>query len=192
MSQVQNRRRGKLIDKRFQVKFVAMAVSVLVTLALGFLVLWSASGPAAKAGTPAPQGESSSLALLGLLVLTLLLVMVTVIFGIRFSHRIVGPIYAFNRNMNWVKEGNYTRDLKLRDGDEFQNLAITFNAMQSALRRRTRDDLDTVERVQSTLTEVKSAAQSGDYDGAELLRALEALDKDLVEMHKRNEKLLAG
>ncbi len=190
MAEVSNRRQGIFIDKQFQGKLIAVALVLIVTVSVGFFILWISS--AASRAASSQTGEATGVMGAGiviLLLLILLLVVATVVMGLRFSHRIVGPIYAINRHLNWVREGNYTRDLQLRDKDEFQNLGATMNAMQSALRRRTRLELESIARVETLLTDMKSALDANAADGA--ATAVDALAKELADMKKRHEGLLA-
>jgi methyl-accepting chemotaxis protein len=193
MAEVRNRRQSLLIDKKFQSKFIAVGLTTLIALGLGFGILWFAS----FANQPAAEqvgghNGSFTLGVVLLLVLILVLVIVTVMYGLRFSHRVVGPIFAFNRHLNWVKEGNYSRDLKLREGDEFVNLAITFNAMQSSLRRRAREDLEIVDRLQKMVAEVGSSVKSERFDPSAIGSVLNEATRELSGVKKRNEGLLAS
>ncbi|MCC6157660.1 MAG: hypothetical protein IT350_06370 [Deltaproteobacteria bacterium] len=184
MAEVTNRRSGYFIDRPFQGKFIAVGLAGLATLAVGSLVLWGSQMSSATQMSPGAQ-SGISVEVVMLLVLILALVVVTVMFGLRFSHRIIGPIYAFNRHLNWIREGNYSRDLKLRQGDEFQNLMTTFNATQSALRRRTRENIETLDRALRALTELEHAAPDAKPVAEELRR-------EIAEVKKREESVLAG
>jgi methyl-accepting chemotaxis protein len=192
MAEVHNRRRSLLIDKKFQSKFIAVGLATTVALVLGIFILWFSS----HTGQPAePAGGAPSPTLTPgfviLLIFILVLVIVTVMYGLRFSHRVVGPIFAFNRHMNWIREGNFTRDLKLREGDEFEHLAETFNAMQSSLRRRTRDDLEALMRIQKMIDELADAMKTASFDAASAATLVEAIKAEFAAQRKRQEGLLA-
>ncbi|MBZ0270518.1 HAMP domain-containing protein [bacterium] len=189
MAEVRNRRRGLLIDKKLQGKMIGTAVVLLVAALVGFLVVGYASWSTKGVISQAPAGQASSAPLIGIAVVVLILILAIVWYGLHFSHRIVGPVFAFNRHLNWVREGNLTRDLKLRDGDEFQSLAQSFNAMQSSLRRRVREDLEAVERVQKLVTQLAEAAKAGDTNAASVF---ESMEKELAEVRRRQEGLLAS
>ncbi|MCZ7585937.1 MAG: HAMP domain-containing protein [Deltaproteobacteria bacterium] len=192
MAEVHNRRRGLLIDKRFQSKFIALGIVLVVSLAVGAFVVWSVSLSGVPSAAQDGGADPFTRGIVGLLILILLLVIVTILYGLRFSHRIVGPVFAFNRHMNWVREGNYTRDLRLRKGDEFQNLANSFNAMQNALRKRTRVDLESLERCEKLVAELKAAAGSGSVDAQAAGSLVAEMEKVLADLRKRSEGLLAG
>lgn len=53
--------------------------------------------------------------------------------GVLFSHRIAGAIYALKRTIKDINEGNDSK-LRLREGDEFQELVDNFNLMVKNLK----------------------------------------------------------
>ncbi len=192
MAEASNRRRGLFIDKGFQSRFIGLALVLIVTISIGSLVLWFSSAASRSAAEQIADKGSISFGIVLLFILILVLVIATVVYGLRFSHRIVGPVYAFNRHLNWIKEGNYTRDIKLRDKDEFLSLAQTFNAMQSTLRRRSRSHLETMERMQSMIDEIKTSLDAETIDMQTASSAIESLAKEVNETHKLSEGLLVG
>src|SRR3989338_3265541 len=47
--------------------------------------------------------------------------------GIFLSHKMAGPIYAFNRELQKLQKGDLTAHLELRKRDEFKELKVPFN-----------------------------------------------------------------
>ena len=69
--------------------------------------------------------------------LGMLLVMVQIVLlTIFFSHKIAGPVYRFEKVCHNMIEGNYTDQIRLRKGDELQNLATLFNEVIRLTRER--------------------------------------------------------
>lgn len=68
----------------------------------------------------------------GLLLVIVQIVLLTVF----FSHKVAGPIYRFEKACNSVIEGDYTSEIKLRKGDEMQNLAVLLNEAINVSRNR--------------------------------------------------------
>jgi len=164
--EAQNRRRRYFIDKSFQSKYVALLLLFIVALGVaGLLIVYLGGGE-----TTGPREINK--ALMAMLMVIILFVVFTAWYGIRFSHRVVGPIYAFNRHMNWIKDGNFTRDIKLRDHDEFKNLATVFNNMQASMRDRVRENIDALAKVEAGLNELSEIIGQ---DGFNKDRALEML-----------------
>lgn len=55
--------------------------------------------------------------------------------GMGFSHRVAGPIFALRRTIRELSEGKDAR-LKLRQGDQFTDLADEFNSLVSQLKQK--------------------------------------------------------
>jgi methyl-accepting chemotaxis protein len=184
----QNQRKRYFIDKGFQSKFVALLVVFIVSLGIaGILILWLGGSDAPAGG--ASQGDLDG-AIIAMLMVVMVFVLFTVWYGIRFSHRVVGPIYAFNRHLNWVRDGNYTRDLRLRDKDEFQNLAQVFNTMQATLRQRTRDDVEMMARAEAQLAQLTQMLDAGDLDAAKAKELIAGLRQSLESARVKDEGLI--
>lgn len=166
----QEKRKHYFIDKGFQSKFVALLVVFIVSLGIaGILILWLGGGDVAQVD----QGKADlDGAIIAMLMVVMLFVVFTVWYGVRFSHRVVGPVYAFNRHLNWMRDGNYTRDLRLREKDEFQTLAQVFNTMQAAMRQRAREDIELMAEVEKNIDELK---QLFGQDGFDAVKAQEQM-----------------
>lgn len=56
-----------------------------------------------------------------------LLMVQVLLLTIFFSHKLAGPVYRLEVAMNRVLEGDYTEEVRLRDGDQLTNLAELLN-----------------------------------------------------------------
>lgn len=65
-----------------------------------------------------------------------LYVVVSVGFAILFTHRMVGPSYAFRRHIRALRDGDYDAYTSLRPHDAFEELALELNLLSQALRER--------------------------------------------------------
>ena len=143
-----NRRKVYLINPRFQWRFIGfMATVSLVAILLLFvsnvLFFWNMTQDALAAGL-APdnpffdflQEQRSALSWLyfGVSAVAFLLMMAL---GVRYSHRIAGPLYRLNSHMKGIADGADPAQVKFRRGDQFQELAANFNAMIAQLKKRT-------------------------------------------------------
>jgi HAMP domain-containing protein len=54
---------------------------------------------------------------------------------LRYSHRIAGPLYHFQRVLREVTSGNRSARITLRKSDELQELARDFNQMMDSLEK---------------------------------------------------------
>ncbi|HPQ69197.1 MAG TPA: hypothetical protein PKW95_08705 [bacterium] len=183
--QGQNRRRRYFIDKQFQSKYVALLVVFIVALgAAGILILMVGGNEP----VPADSAQSDlNGAIIAMLMVILVFVAFTIWSGVRFSHRVVGPVYAFNRHMNWIKEGNYTRNLQLREKDEFKNLAASLNSMQEALRSRVRDDIETLNNIETGLGELIDVLGQDGFDHERAMEMIKRLRGEAESTRVKNE-----
>jgi nitrogen fixation/metabolism regulation signal transduction histidine kinase len=53
--------------------------------------------------------------------------------GIVLTHKIAGPIMVIKRRMADIERGDFGAQIKLRKGDEFKDLADSFNKMLNSL-----------------------------------------------------------
>jgi methyl-accepting chemotaxis protein len=181
----QNRRTRYFIDKGFQGKYIALLVVFIVSLGIaGLLILVLGGGDAA--GTKEGAADLHG-AMIAMVLVTILFMAFTIWYGMRFSHRMVGPIYAIVRHLNWVQDGNYTHDLKLRDKDEFQNVAGVLNEMQKALRQRVRTDVEIMQRVETGLGELNEVLVQKDFDRDQAQELVKRLSKDIEAARVKNE-----
>ncbi|MBC7690432.1 MAG: methyl-accepting chemotaxis protein [Methylotenera sp.] len=68
-----------------------------------------------------------------LLIVSVLFVGVTAVLALFFSHRTAGPLYHFKRVFNEIENGNRSARVRLRPKDDFQAVAMAFNAMMDSI-----------------------------------------------------------
>jgi nitrate/nitrite-specific signal transduction histidine kinase len=68
-----------------------------------------------------------------------LVIIQIVLLTIFFSHKVAGPIYRLECECHDVIDGRYNKEIKLRKGDELQNLATLFNVAVNTTRQRLLD-----------------------------------------------------
>lgn len=162
------RRRRFLVDRRYQLRasLVAVAVALVLLVLLNVSLFAGGSGRDTASASPA-TGSQFGLVLTGSLVFLVGVFLV----GILETHRTAGAAYKIGRAMEKVRSGRLKIRLRLRRGDNLQDLAASFNAMIGALHERAWEDLETLE---STAERIEHAA--GDPDAsAEAARALRRL-----------------
>lgn len=183
-----NRRRKYFIDKRVQGRVIGLVVFIIVIVALVTVIPTLISSMGTQGGSDV-KGGINNLLFIGLLIVILTLIL-TAVYGTRFTHRIVGPIYAFNRHMNFIINGKYNLDLRLRKGDEFQALCKVFNNMQASLRRRSQKSIDTCLKAEKSLNDLKeSLAKSGQDQAA--LDMLDGLIQEIEALRNENENYVS-
>jgi len=134
-------RRILLIERAFQVKFIAKvtAVVVLGTILTGGLLYLLADKEFGRAFYSAHYHARSSWELLLPSVLMSSFASMCCVAGIAVfltlydSHRIGGPLYRFRANLEKVARGDLTLLTRLREGDELQSLTEAMNEMTQSL-----------------------------------------------------------
>lgn len=63
-------------------------------------------------------------------------VIITAIVGIRMSHRTAGPMFHFKRVFGEIKSGKTDARIRLRPGDDFKDVAESFNSMMDTISKK--------------------------------------------------------
>jgi len=134
-----NRRRIKLIKPRLQLKLIGIFVGIS---AVGFFMqALHVALRLSELAASMPEGGEYLTAVMPRLPLEILIVSfgmvlpVTVAIGVVVTHRIAGPIYRFEQYLAQVQRGEAKGECRLRDGDEFVELAERISEVTAPLRR---------------------------------------------------------
>ena len=142
-----NRRQIYLINPRFQWRFIGFMATVsllAISLLFGSNVLFfrSMTQDALAAGLSPDnpffdfldeQKSTLSMIYFGMSAVAFVLM---VGLGVLYSHRIVGPLHRLNSHMKEIALGGEPAPVNFRRGDQFQELAESFNAMIARLKKR--------------------------------------------------------
>ncbi len=158
----QSMRRNFLINKKFQLSFLLIAVLFmgLMSVAIGLVLPWLFQGDANKF----------------LLVMTI--ISITIIFSvlcIAFTHSVAGPIYQLGNVMRQVTEGGVVPDItfKFRDTDNFKWLAEDFNSLLVIMRGIQVEKEKILLNLENLKTRIQKEQLSTD-------QCVEALDKTIM------------
>ncbi len=101
-----------------------------------------------------------------------------------FSHKIAGPIYRLEKNLELIGSGDLTVNTKFRDNDQLTVLEEDMNEMVRSLNHKVRaseDALLELQRCEERLSILLDDKNAGEKD---LLEAAEALRKSIEELKK--------
>lgn len=135
------KRTQKLPKPRLQLKVIAVFLSMgIVCVAVQFEMF---SRALTEAGTKIPQGYMMTSMLLKVLSKQLLLTLglltpLMISVGILVTFRIAGPIYRFERYLREVADGAPVEPIRIRKGDELQDLCDAINGALAAVQKRER------------------------------------------------------
>ena len=139
MSNIKYKRTQFIVKKSFQLRYIGLILAVMLfsSLIAGYTIYynsWVFLG--SKLANVYPQGMLVQIFKTVNLRLTINLVFVAIMctgIGIIASHRIAGPLDRMTRFLKSVKEGDYSKRIKLRDKDELIDLANAINELVDKL-----------------------------------------------------------
>ncbi len=183
-----------MINRRFQLYWVgrifviAFAVFVSFAFSLGLYIITPASMEMPEPDEAYMFGYEWSFSLLKAILIFYVLLTLLAWISFRMSHRIAGPIYRFERVVKSVIAGDYDMTaIRLRKGDEFQELANDLNKMMDALRVRREEARDKIQNLSQTL-EILAQTQNEKVGGSD---AQENQRKEcLAQMQKARSELM--
>ena len=137
--------RSVLIHKPIQREFTLVVFSLLIisALAVGFVIhstiREAMMGGGYRFGTISPYEVMSEVSYDLIYRVSLILfvtLLIVVVFGILFLHRVAGPVYRFQSVLKRVTRGEIPSEFKLREGDFFSETATELNQVLTLLRER--------------------------------------------------------
>ncbi|MEO5969916.1 MAG: hypothetical protein ABIQ95_08310 [Bdellovibrionia bacterium] len=141
-----NKRKKFFINPAFQLRFIGFSVIVSATAMsvfyfCNYYFFYSLRNLGSGFGLPVThsfftliQRQQTILNHI-FIICALALLLIILVMGIIFSHRIAGPIYRMQRHMiELSKSKNYT-DVRFRKNDFFPELAEAFNSLMQGLKK---------------------------------------------------------
>jgi methyl-accepting chemotaxis protein len=138
-----NRRRNYFIEKSFQTKFILKFCTLVVLgglATIGILYYMGMRSTTVAIVNSSVVVKSTADFLLPILIQTAVIVMVmvgiaTILVTLFVSHKIAGPMFRLKKAMHAVGEGDLS-EIKLRELDQLQDIAQSFNSMVRRLKER--------------------------------------------------------
>jgi methyl-accepting chemotaxis protein len=134
-------RRHYFINKKFQLEFSARFLLIIAVTAIAVLVLffYSSRGTltAGYTGSEVKLLQTSAYFLPSLLLSTIGIIIFACLTGIvamiLISHRLVGPLFRFQKSLDELNSGDLTLRFNLRDKDQFKELADRINIFAATM-----------------------------------------------------------
>ncbi len=138
------RRGNYLIDKGFQIGFIFKfcLIVIFASVGIGMLVFYLTRGSTTVAiENTKVIVKSTADFIMPVLILTVAAVtlfssFVLSIMALIISHRIVGPLYRLRKEIDMLKEGDFTKQFHVRNKDNLKDLAQSLGDMSATLRKR--------------------------------------------------------
>ena len=181
------RRRNYFIKKNFQVNFtVKFLIIILIEafLAAGlFLYMSKGTLTTGYLGSELRIARTYDFFLPMLLLSNLIIVGISAVIGIAvlifLSHRIAGPLYRFENILNSIKKGDLTQRFKLRENDQFAELANSINEHTDTLDKNMGHLKAGVMEFSQLASKMQTALASDPSANKELERLLQEMSKKL-------------
>ena len=172
-----------IIKPEVQLKYVFLTIIfVLVTAVLMYLAMFSAL----KLGSGMENLTSGEWrALMGLLhqrfvwVVVILFVSIGLI-SILLFHRLIGPIYVFEKIIRMLRDGDLNIQFKLRHGDELKDLAEEIQELVNYLRSGVQADQQLLTEIQRELENILKENSSNQS----LTARIEAIQQKIKNCNK--------
>ncbi|MFQ5953034.1 MAG: HAMP domain-containing protein [Candidatus Omnitrophota bacterium] len=179
-----------LIAKGFQMRYIAlilifMFVAVALTGYTVYMTTWIMFGE--KLAAVYPQGLLLDIVKKVNIVLLLRLALVTplVIFiCLVLSNRIAGPIYRIKKYLKKISAGNYESELKLRKGDELQDVAAAVNDLVFKLKSEKGQRRDKIDALERKADELEEALQPGGKRAEEVTALIASIRSEIEAIKK--------
>lgn len=134
---VKRRFANYLINERMQLTLTIrfLILSVIFTIFIGmlmFFVIW----PVVRIYIPPALVTVMIQQLISKLYSTSFILLIIIAgFSIILTHRIAGPVYNLEKTLDKLNQGEDVNLIKLRDGDELQELAIKINQVITCMKQ---------------------------------------------------------
>jgi len=144
------RRRKYIIAPKFQFKYLAIVIAlifVVMLVTIYFVNLTLRTTPILENLSEMEVVAITSLMFKTILYICCIFVIIVAVLGIFVLHRIAGPLYVFDKMFTLVSQGDLTVKLRLRKGDELQELANSFQKMVDSLNLFIKTDKGKIDRI---------------------------------------------
>jgi len=171
------KRKKYIIDPTFQLKFISkfcLVVLIAFILIGGVVFMLTRNSTTIAIEDTKIMVKDTSDFILPILSLTLVMVIVAtaltvLILTLFVSHKIVGPIYRVQREIDLMKDGDLTRSFNIREKDQLQGLANSLSLMTNKLRSRHLELRNACQSLFYFLEERGFSLQPADRDGIQPL-----------------------
>lgn len=144
-----NRRRGIIVDKKIQMRYLVLPIlGVLMTSVFFLGILLHVMGLVSSRVDSMVTSSYFTIIVLALIVVVANLLIV-VYLGLVASNHFIGPLYRLKKSIDGLVKGSYGQKISFRENDLKFRLAQVYNELSSTLEERVEEDLvfiDTIKR----------------------------------------------
>ncbi len=138
------KRKTLYIKKGFQFKFILKFCLILlagVTISTGLLFFLSQETLTSSFENSRLVIENTGSAILPVIIITNLITLgiiciATIIVTLFVSHKIAGPMFRFEKDLERIKKGDLSVNINLREKDQFSEMAFSLNSMTQGIHEK--------------------------------------------------------
>lgn len=184
-------RQTALIDTSFKLKFGVKLCFFIIAGVIGLALLLYSITPAGIE-TP-PEAAVYSFYTLKIELMPLIFASLYAVFmlavitaglsviSILFSHKIAGPMYRIQKNLESIGSGDLTVETKFRGNDQLNSLAAVINSLVSALNGKTRKCNELLSAIKDSEDRITELMKKGSNE-EELRNEAEKMKKAVSEL----------
>lgn len=167
-SSAQNRRRWRIVDRPFQMKYTMMVVGFTAIISLMYSTLvylehyevQKEIGEYCGSSAAAHLFQRSTSIIGYILAATFLISTLVAFLGMIATHRIAGPLFVMNRYLGVLTTGRIPFMRPLRKNDELKKFYATLQTFVESLGRRERNEAERLKSALETLTPLATTRES--------------------------------
>lgn len=106
------------------------------------------------------------------------------IISVLFSHRIAGPLYRIEKNLESIASGDLTVNTRFRGMDQLNVLANDLNEMVRSLNHTSRSVMDALEEVRAAEDRLRALLDMDTSTEADIKAAIEDLRQGVAEINR--------
>ena len=179
-----NQRKTYFVKKDFQIRFIVKFCMLLlagVVVSTGLLFFFSPDSLTSSYQSSGLEIKHTNIAILPSVIVTNLITLGLITLGVIMvtllvSHKIAGPLFRFEKELDAVAEGDLTKRIVLRQKDQGKDMADSLNRMISGFH-------DKVSDIRKDLDAVRESALQHNAPKV-LIDELEGLDKKISRHFK--------
>ena len=111
----------------------------------------------------------------------ILLIPIIAVGSVYLSHKIAGPLYRIEKSIEQIAKGDLDLKVKLRQGDEFKEIAHALNHMTEKLKGMRMRDLAVIEDIKTSTRKFLASVENS-KDSTDLKRFKDVFEKEVKEL----------
>ncbi len=186
------KRRHYFINKAFQSEFILKFCALVALGCIVFgIILYALSNETLTTSFENSRLVVKSTAdyllpglLFGGIIVGILTAIATSVIVVLMTHRVVGPMYRFEKQVEKIGSGELSSDLKIRKKDQFQDFVTAFNKMTDDLNTGVLKVVDVSEKLGDLIEKLSDSSSNELLLKEDIKKVVSELRKDKRDLKK--------